>query len=443
MPRRSTPRLHIPFHEGTFLTFDAIIDAFVRAKSAFSSLSCRVVINHKAEFLLSLTQSQQDMRIVNDFGYRILVDDPQLGQRSYIFSSRTPPETAFAQVAGQKATSVAVVPLKIDPAPIVAPTCVFELEALAHTQPHLAGVIDYKRLEEHSVCLDEHGHQTRYDLQASGLRIIYKLSTKSTSFASGHGVTWSGDAHTPVQLQEFAEEWQDSAAFLAAPMLTPGLYTCLFNPLVTGFFVHECVGHLFESDFYPYAGMFPWQAGAKVAAPCVTIVDDPTIGRPLGYYLFDAEGAPARRVVLIDKGRFSETLGRAPGCHARSKQHFDVTRVRMANTFMEPGDATLEDLLRLSPDPCLWIDSVNWGTGINGFKLMVRKAHLLRGGRKTPVRAHLVTSESADCLQRIRGVSRDFASNSSIFRGCSKIDQSELPVACGGAHILIDGLYAL
>lgn len=141
-----------------------------------------------------------------------------------------------------------------------------------------------------------------------------------------------------------------------------GIMDVVCGPEVTGIACHESVGHPYEADRIlgresAQAGesfVRPNMIGKKISIPEVNVVDDPTVPGSPGFYLFDDEGVKARRRYLIEKGRISELLhnretakkmGIRSNGSARAEGYNKEPIVRMANTFCEPGDHSLEELL--------------------------------------------------------------------------------------------------
>ena len=92
----------------------------------------------------------------------------------------------------------------------------------------------------------------------------------------------------------------------------------------------------------------------RVGSPAVTIIDDPTIPASGGFYLYDDEGVKARPRYLIKEGIANEMLhdrlsaGRAgvQSNGASRATHYNREPIpRMANTYIAPGDYTLEELV--------------------------------------------------------------------------------------------------
>ncbi|MGQ9719391.1 MAG: TldD/PmbA family protein [Nitrososphaerales archaeon] len=136
----------------------------------------------------------------------------------------------------------------------------------------------------------------------------------------------------------------------------------VLGPQVVGIIAHESAGHPGEAD--RILGREAAQAGEsylkrndlgiKIGSKEAYVSDDPTIPHSNGFYLYDDEGVPARKRSLIKAGVIHEFL------HNRATAHeFDISSngssravsydrepiVRMGNTFVEPGDYSLEELL--------------------------------------------------------------------------------------------------
>ncbi len=131
---------------------------------------------------------------------------------------------------------------------------------------------------------------------------------------------------------------------------------------VVGLIVHESVGHPYEAD--RIFGREAAQAGEsfitrdmvgrRIGSEVVTVVDDPTLKNSYGYYLYDDEGVPARRRFLMKEGVINEFLhnretaaemGVSSNAAARSSAFNREPIIRMANTFMLPGDQAFDELV--------------------------------------------------------------------------------------------------
>src|SRR5579863_2376801 len=93
----------------------------------------------------------------------------------------------------------------------------------------------------------------------------------------------------------------------------------------------------------------------QIGSPEAFVSDDPTIPHSMGFYLYDDEGVKARKRRLITAGKFTEFLqnrataeyfGVASNGSSRAVQFDREPIIRMANTFIEPGDWTFEEMLK-------------------------------------------------------------------------------------------------
>ncbi len=143
---------------------------------------------------------------------------------------------------------------------------------------------------------------------------------------------------------------------------------------VTGIACHESCGHPQEADRIlgreaAQAGesyLKPDMIGHRIGTEAVTVVDDPTVSNSYGFYEYDEEGVRAGRRTLIKNGVIAgflqnrETaaeLGVSSNGAARAVSYDREPIIRMANTFMLPGDYNDDELM----------EDVSKGVFINTF----------------------------------------------------------------------------
>jgi TldD protein len=136
----------------------------------------------------------------------------------------------------------------------------------------------------------------------------------------------------------------------------------VLGPEVTGIVAHESGGHPGEADRLlgreaaqageTYLGL--GDRGRQIGSPVVNVVDDPTLPRSFGFYLSDDEGVKARRRYLMKEGRIEEFLqnretsavtGIPSNGSSRAVSYDREPIVRMANTFVEPGDMSFDEMV--------------------------------------------------------------------------------------------------
>jgi PmbA protein len=82
----------------------------------------------------------------------------------------------------------------------------------------------------------------------------------------------------------------------------------VLDPMVTRSVLALLGGALSGEAIVKGRSLFVGRDGEQVAAPGVTLVDDPTLPEAFGAVTHDAEGVPTRRVELIAAGRFDAVL---------------------------------------------------------------------------------------------------------------------------------------
>ncbi|MGH8035833.1 MAG: metallopeptidase TldD-related protein, partial [Lysobacterales bacterium] len=148
--------------------------------------------------------------------------------------------------------------------------------------------------------------------------------------------------------QSFADEAVRQALVnLGADAAPAGTMTVVLGPGWPGVLLHEAVGHGLEGDFNRKGtSAFSGKLGEKVAAECVTVVDDGTLPRRRGSLTVDDEGTATRQNVLIEGGvlraymqdKLNAGLMNMPVTgNGRRESFAHLPMPRMTNTFMLAG----------------------------------------------------------------------------------------------------------
>lgn len=159
-----------------------------------------------------------------------------------------------------------------------------------------------------------------------------------------------GEEEAAAALERLAEEL---SALSRAPDAVPYHGPAVFASTATAVLFHEILGHRLEGHrqkLETEGQTFAAKLGQPVTAPFISVYDDPGLstaaGVPLnGFYRFDDEGQPGRRVQLIEKGLLTGFLmSRAPIASApRSNGHGRRSSgrravARMANLVVEASE---------------------------------------------------------------------------------------------------------
>lgn len=161
----------------------------------------------------------------------------------------------------------------------------------------------------------------------------------------------------------FEKGYLRDAAFDLAQRVSRKLYASLppagktpvvLSGEVVGLLVHEAVGHAAEADIAQCKSFLSDKIGEKIAASCISIVDDGKFPQGFGTIGFDDEGIPSQETVLLDKGvlrsylHSRETAYRSKTNSTGNARAWLFSRepnVRMTNTYLLSQDYSLEELL--------------------------------------------------------------------------------------------------
>lgn len=126
----------------------------------------------------------------------------------------------------------------------------------------------------------------------------------------------------------------------------------------SGLLAHEAVGHAIEGDYSRMdRSFFNGMLNKHVASDTLSLIDDGTkeIRDGNGSIIFDDEGVPAQKTYAIKDGVFrtflsdrqsAAALGLKPTGNARAQDQNRRIYVRMRNTYIEPRDWTLEEIIK-------------------------------------------------------------------------------------------------
>jgi len=179
----------------------------------------------------------------------------------------------------------------------------------------------------------------------------------------------------------------------------PGVMDLVCGPEVAGIAAHESCGHPMEADrilgremsqagrSFVSADMVGKRVGSKYA----TVVDDPTVPGAYGYYAYDQEGVKARPRYLYKEGIINEFLqnretasrmGTQSNGSSRAQHYLREPIVRMANTFVAPGDFEDDELIGSVKNGVIMHSFTEWNIDDKRYnqKYVSREAYFIKDG---------------------------------------------------------------
>ncbi len=219
----------------------------------------------------------------------------------------------------------------------------------------------------------------------------------------------------------------------------------------SGILLHEAIGHAFEADFIRTGdSIFTGKLGKEICHPSISIVDDGTLPNDTGMLRYDDEGIPGQRTVLVENGRLNSYLydrisarhfGVKPTGNGRRESFRCMPIPRMRSTYMLPGEAKEEDIIR-SVRRGIYAQSFTNGQvqiGAGDFTFFMKTGYLIENGKLTrPLRDLNIIGNGPEALRRISMVGDNLRIDHSASM-CGKEGQ-KVAVSQGLPTVLIDKL---
>jgi len=216
-----------------------------------------------------------------------------------------------------------------------------------------------------------------------------------------------------------------------------------------GVIFHEACGHLLETtSVAKKASVFHDQMGEMIASPIVNAVDDGTMANEWGSINIDDEGMPTQRTQLIKDGRLTNFLvdrigaqqtGYARSGSGRRESYKFAPASRMRNTFIEPGDAKMDDMIA-SIDKGIYASHMGGGSvqpGTGEFNFAVTEGYYIENGKiQYPVKAATLISTGPKVLKEISMIGQDF----SLACGMCGSISGAVPTTVGQATLKVDDI---
>lgn len=258
---------------------------------------------------------------------------------------------------------------------------------------------------------------------------------------------------TPAVVDEIAKIAVNRVTVMFDAVKPPaGEMPVVLGPGVTGILLHEAIGHGMEADFNrKKTSTYSTMIGKKVAEPEVTIIDDATNPNLLGALNVDDEGTPGKKTVLVDKGILTSYMHDKisarfykvePTGNGRRESYQHYVQPRMRNTYMLPGSATPQEVIK-SVKNGIYIEDVANGQvkiGEGDFAFYVSQGRMIEGGKLTaPIKDVNIMGNGPKMLSNVTMVANDLQ----MFQGgtgfCGKGGQL-VPVGFGLPTILVKSM---
>lgn len=239
----------------------------------------------------------------------------------------------------------------------------------------------------------------------------------------------------------------DAKALIKAESIVPGEYDIITHPSITGLIAHEAFGHGVEMDmFVKNRAKSRLYLNKPVASNLVSMHDGAAATYSCASYFFDDDGVLAQDTLIIDKGILktgicdviaaNELNTKATG-NSRRESPYRKAYTRMTNTFFEPGESNVEDMIKSIKYGFMLFETNNGMEDPKNWNIqcVAEYAKEIKDGKFTGkiVSPVVMSGYVPDLLMSISAVSKDFEV---IGAGhCGKGHKEWVPVSDGGPYL--------
>jgi PmbA protein len=191
----------------------------------------------------------------------------------------------------------------------------------------------------------------------------------------------------------------------------------VFDTFVAASFIGFIGGMLSADAVQRGRSLFADMLGEEVATPLLRLADDGTDPDGFATAPFDGEGSPRRRTRLIDDGRLQTFLydvrtgrrGNHPTtANAERGSYRTPPSVGTSNLIVDPGDATLDELIARAGDGLYVTDVAGLHSGVNPisgtFSVGATGILIENGELAAPVREITIASDLVSMLKGLQGI---------------------------------------
>jgi len=223
----------------------------------------------------------------------------------------------------------------------------------------------------------------------------------------------------PLVLAKRAAE--RAVKLLKAAPAPSGRFTVIADQKLAGVFAHEAVGHASEADHVITGeSVLKDKIGQRVGSDLVTMYDDSTYPQGWGSSIYDSEGVPAKKRLIIDKGflrgyilnrETAAELNMDPNGGARAQSFAYRPVVRMSNTYLTMGAQSFDELLE-GVDQGVYLKGSRGGqvdTAKGSFQFSAEEGYMIEKGQLSkPLSDVSLSGMTLETLMNIDGVASDF-----------------------------------
>jgi len=227
---------------------------------------------------------------------------------------------------------------------------------------------------------------------------------------------------------------------LGASQIPSGSYRVIINRGAMADLLQTFCGIFSAETAQKGMSLLKGRVGEKIAADCITIVDDPLLLAGLEARPFDAEGVPSKMHTVVDKGVFKTFLHNLKTAHkdgvettgnASKAGYASAVHVSPSNFYIKSGEKSFDKLLADVGEGVVITDVSGLHAGANpvsgDFSLLSKGYTVKNGKREKPIEQITVAGNFYELLKNARALANDL--DFELGGGSPSIDVGELSIS--------------
>ena len=267
---------------------------------------------------------------------------------------------------------------------------------------------------------------------------VFPIARDGESTATGFKLEYGRKLRglDPVKLGKDAAA--DALSMLHAEPVASGEYRIIFRHDAMQSLLQTFCGIFSAENAQQKMSLLAGREGEEIASPLITITDDPLRKGGLATAAFDGEGSATRTKAVVEKGVLKTLLHNR---RTAKKQGVRTTgnasraggmHVSPTNFYIEPGESSLDELLRSAGSGLLITDLSGLHAGANpisGDFSLLSKGFVIRDGiQAEPVERITVAGNIYQLLKSVRAIGNDLEFPGSPI-GSPSVDAGMMPVS--------------
>jgi PmbA protein len=233
----------------------------------------------------------------------------------------------------------------------------------------------------------------------------------------GEGGTWRHLSEVPDPALVGAKAGREALRRLGPRKVEPQKVPVVMHPDVVEGWISRMSGAFSGEEVLKKTSYLYDKQGQTIAAPRVTLVNDGRRTRGPGSEPFDGEGVPTQRTVLIESGvcknflydSYSARKAGVKSTGSAQRGYASVPTIGPHNLWIEPGDSSLEEMIRGVTRGFYYVDSGSFGYNptTGDYSFQASGFWIENGAIAYPVDEITVASTTLDMLKNIDAIGHD------------------------------------